>query len=168
MKRLPRESIAIILTLSTLYIYTHIMRSVAEYWSKPVLLVSVLCGYILYRITLSILKLERDENVVLLVILLYLAFWFGLYISKYYFHENLLILVLCLMLAYVLYRYLTWILVFHKFGARNISLLEYLWPPLYERRLNRAMEAVLEEEAEAAREEEANKSDEGILGQREE
>ena len=49
-------------------------------------------------------------------------------------------------------------------GMGNISLLECLWPPLFERRLNRVIQA----EIEAEREQEDKEPDEGILGQRKE
>jgi hypothetical protein len=167
MKRLQREVITIILTLSAIYIYIHISRSVAEFWSRPVIVVIVLCGYILYHITLSILKLERAESDILLAILLLLAFMLGPYISERFLgHENRLILVLCLMLAYVFHRYLRWILEFHKFGMRNIPLLECLWPPLYERRSSRILDAEIKAEIEAEREQEDKEPDEEILGQR--
>ena len=139
MKRLQREAIAIILTLSVLYIHDYIMQSVAEYWSKALLLIIVLCGYILYRITLIVLKLERDEFVIILVVLLLIAYRFSPYISERLFgHENLLISILCLMLAYIVHRYIEWIFTFmgsqtsHSLGGMgNISLLECLWPPLF-------------------------------------
>lgn len=178
MKRLQREAIAIILALSVLYIYDHIMRSVAEYWSKPVLLVIVLCAYILYRITLSILKLERDEFVIILVFLLMVAYRFSPYISERLFgHENLLILILCVMLAYIVHRYIEWIFTFMGSqtsgslgGMGNISLLECLWPPLYQRRLNRRIRAEIDAEIaaerEAKHEDKANKSDESIIDKR--
>jgi hypothetical protein len=161
MKRLARDAILIICFWYAFDLFFFILDIRVGDAGIYFLFLIVLCAYPIYRC------FEDTQITILLLFLLSIGLGIGRGVSRHLVgYENRLIEVLFITLAYVFHRYLTWIFSFmHSqtsptLGMGNISLLECLWPPLYQRRLNRVLDAVLEEEA--------NKSDEGILGQREE